>query len=141
MLCRVCFCVVQDLVDEAVSKGATVTTGGTRNKDHPDGLFFLPTVSQSYTGQKWYAYIIEVCGADVRRGCHQRQPKVRGYACSHCRSFADVRVRSCARVRMLVGHQAHVGITAGDGVRSKYPLAMRGKFETSTFFQSWQNVV
>lgn len=31
-------------MDDAVSKGATVTTGGTRNKEHPNGLFFLPTV-------------------------------------------------------------------------------------------------
>ena len=37
-------CTVQDLVDDAVSKGATVTVGGTRNKDHPTGLFYLPTV-------------------------------------------------------------------------------------------------
>lgn len=35
---------LQGLVDDAVSKGATVTTGGMRNKDHPDGLFYLPTV-------------------------------------------------------------------------------------------------
>lgn len=32
-------------MDDAVSKGATVTVGGMRNKDHPDGLFYLPTVS------------------------------------------------------------------------------------------------
>ena len=35
----------QGLVDEAVSKGAKVTTGGKRNPDHPNGLFYLPTVS------------------------------------------------------------------------------------------------
>ena len=35
---------MQDLVDDAVSKGATVTAGGMRNKDHPNGLFYLPTV-------------------------------------------------------------------------------------------------
>lgn len=32
-------------MDEAVSQGATVTTGGHRNSDFPNGLFYRPTVS------------------------------------------------------------------------------------------------
>eukprot|EP00904_Undaria_pinnatifida_P006431 jgi/Undpi1/2918/HiC_scaffold_14.g06295.m1 len=41
--------IVQALVDEAVSKGAKVTTGGKRNPDHPNGLFYLPTVLSGVT--------------------------------------------------------------------------------------------
>lgn len=35
----------QGHVDGAVSKGAVVTIGGKRNPDYPNGLFYLPTVS------------------------------------------------------------------------------------------------
>ncbi|CAM9454382.1 unnamed protein product [Ascophyllum nodosum] len=41
--------IVQDLVDEAVSQGAKVTTGGKRNPDFPNGLFYLPTVLEGVT--------------------------------------------------------------------------------------------
>ncbi|CAB1116703.1 ALDH [Ectocarpus sp. CCAP 1310/34] len=41
--------IVQDLVNDAVSKGAKVTTGGSRNMEHPNGLFYLPTVLAGVT--------------------------------------------------------------------------------------------
>eukprot|EP00414_Alexandrium_minutum_P000722 CAMPEP_0113820238 /NCGR_PEP_ID=MMETSP0328-20130328/1140_1 /TAXON_ID=39455 /ORGANISM="Alexandrium minutum" /LENGTH=518 /DNA_ID=CAMNT_0000788173 /DNA_START=82 /DNA_END=1635 /DNA_ORIENTATION=+ /assembly_acc=CAM_ASM_000350 len=39
----------QRFVDDAVSKGARVLTGGGRNKDFPDGQFFEPTVLADVT--------------------------------------------------------------------------------------------
>ncbi|CAN0468347.1 unnamed protein product, partial [Discosporangium mesarthrocarpum] len=36
--------IVQELVEDALSKGAKVMAGGERNKDHPHGLFYRPTV-------------------------------------------------------------------------------------------------
>jgi len=36
--------IIQELVDDAVSKGARVLVGGKRNPDYPHGNFYLPTV-------------------------------------------------------------------------------------------------
>lgn len=41
--------IVQALVDDAVSRGAKVTTGGSRNMQYPNGLFYRPTVLAGVT--------------------------------------------------------------------------------------------
>lgn len=40
---------LEELVDDAVSKGATVLCGGSRPADHPRGWFYLPTVLTGIT--------------------------------------------------------------------------------------------
>lgn len=41
--------IVQELVDDAISKGARCMTGGKRNPDLPGGLFYSPTVLADVT--------------------------------------------------------------------------------------------
>jgi acyl-CoA reductase-like NAD-dependent aldehyde dehydrogenase len=41
--------IIQDLVDDAVAKGARLLTGGKRNASLPDGLFYEPTILADIT--------------------------------------------------------------------------------------------